>query len=85
MLLSLFVIAIAANLLLGRRPDCNCFGQIKSTPIGWTTVVRNAVLACGAEHVPRPSGQAYNPQFNKCCAGNTPWYDPGGHGYECKR
>ena len=30
---------------------------------------------------PCASGQAYNPQFGKCCPGDKPWYDPGGHGY----
>ena len=28
-----------------------------------------------------PSKPAYNAQFGICCARNTPWYDPGGHGY----
>ena len=30
---------------LGRRPDCHCFGQIHSGPVGWPTLVRNAVLS----------------------------------------
>jgi uncharacterized membrane protein YphA (DoxX/SURF4 family) len=29
-LLSVFIAAIAVNLLLGRKPDCNCFGQRRS-------------------------------------------------------
>ncbi|MFZ2107493.1 MAG: TlpA disulfide reductase family protein [Roseiarcus sp.] len=44
-LLLLFVIAIAANLALGRTPDCHCFGQLHSAPAGWSTLVRNAGLA----------------------------------------
>jgi thiol-disulfide isomerase/thioredoxin len=40
-----FMAAIAVNLMRGRRPDCRCFGQLKSSPIGWTTLSRNAVLA----------------------------------------
>ncbi len=44
MLLS-FISAIAINLMRGRRPDCHCFGQLHSSPIGWATLVRNAVLA----------------------------------------
>jgi uncharacterized membrane protein YphA (DoxX/SURF4 family)/peroxiredoxin len=43
-LLVLFIVAIAVNLLLGRKPDCHCFGQIHSSPAGWTTVSRNLVL-----------------------------------------
>jgi peroxiredoxin len=44
-LLSAFIVAIALNLLKGRTPDCNCFGQIRSKPIGWGTVARNCALA----------------------------------------
>jgi hypothetical protein len=44
-LLLAFTIAVGANLLLGRRPDCHCFGQIHPEPAGWLTVLRNGVLA----------------------------------------
>jgi peroxiredoxin len=47
-LLSVFTFAVVANLLLGRRPACNCFGQLSTTPIGWTTVYRNTALAFAA-------------------------------------
>lgn len=43
-LLSLFTLAISANLLRGRTPNCRCFGQLQSTPIGRTSLLRNAVL-----------------------------------------
>jgi peroxiredoxin len=43
-LLLIFNVAIAANLALGRTPDCNCFGQLHSEPIGWRTFARNGVL-----------------------------------------
>jgi thiol-disulfide isomerase/thioredoxin len=43
-LLLLFSIAIALNLALGRRPDCNCFGQFQSKPIDWSTLLRNLAL-----------------------------------------
>src|SRR5687767_13877500 len=33
-LLLLFVGGIALNLVRGRSPDCHCFGQLHSTPIG---------------------------------------------------
>jgi peroxiredoxin/uncharacterized membrane protein YphA (DoxX/SURF4 family) len=44
-LLLIFTTAISYNLWKGRQPDCNCFGQLHSTPIGWSTLVRNLVLA----------------------------------------
>lgn len=44
-LLIAFSAAIAVNIALGRRPQCHCFGQIHSEPIGWGTLVRNGVLA----------------------------------------
>lgn len=44
-LLGWFMVAIAANLARGREPDCHCFGQLHSAPLGWPTLVRNTVLA----------------------------------------
>jgi peroxiredoxin/uncharacterized membrane protein YphA (DoxX/SURF4 family) len=44
-MLSVFMAAIAVNLARGRAPDCHCFGQLHSSPVGWTTLGRNAVLA----------------------------------------
>lgn len=44
-LLALFVIGISINLARGRTPDCRCFGQIHSAPVGWGTLVRNGALA----------------------------------------
>lgn len=44
-LLTLFIVAIAANLASGRTPDCHCFGKLHSEPVGWATVARNAGLA----------------------------------------
>jgi hypothetical protein len=34
-LLVLFIVAIAVTLARGRKPDCHCFGQLHSKPIGW--------------------------------------------------
>ena len=51
LLLSAFVVAIAVNLARGRKPDCHCFGQLHSAPAGWSTLVRNLVLAAGAGFV----------------------------------
>lgn len=50
-LLVLFLIGIGVNLARGRRPDCHCFGQLHSKPIGWDLVVRNILLAIVASMV----------------------------------
>ncbi len=47
-LLVLFVIGIGINLARGRKPDCHCFGQLHSSPAGWSTLLRNGVLAAVA-------------------------------------
>jgi peroxiredoxin/uncharacterized membrane protein YphA (DoxX/SURF4 family) len=44
-LLLLFIGVIGYNLAQGRTPDCHCFGQFSSRPVGWPTLVRNGVLA----------------------------------------
>jgi peroxiredoxin len=43
-LLLFFIVGITVNLLLGRKPACNCFGQLHSKPIGWATLTRNCIL-----------------------------------------
>jgi peroxiredoxin len=43
-LLTVFIVAMVANLARGRRPACNCFGQIRPTPISALSVLRNVVL-----------------------------------------
>lgn len=50
-LLAIFCIAIAINLLLHRRPQCNCFGQLHSAPIGWQMLVRNIAFGMVAAAV----------------------------------
>jgi peroxiredoxin/uncharacterized membrane protein YphA (DoxX/SURF4 family) len=50
-LLLVFVAGIAYNLSKGRRPDCHCFGQLHSEPIGWQTLARDAALAAVAGFV----------------------------------
>jgi peroxiredoxin/uncharacterized membrane protein YphA (DoxX/SURF4 family) len=47
-ILLVFMAGIAISLARGRRPDCHCFGQLHSAPVGWTTLSRNAVLAAVA-------------------------------------
>lgn len=43
-LLFLFIVGIGVNLSFGRRPDCNCFGQLHSEPIAASTFIRNLIL-----------------------------------------
>ncbi|MBV8160758.1 MAG: DoxX family membrane protein, partial [Acidimicrobiia bacterium] len=43
-LLGLFIVAIAVSLARGRRPDCHCFGGVRSETVSARTLVRNAVL-----------------------------------------
>lgn len=50
-LLLLFVVGIGASMARGKHPDCHCFGQLRSAPAGWATLVRNAVLAAAAGFV----------------------------------
>lgn len=44
LLLGVFLIGIITSLARGRAPDCHCFGQVHSEPIGWSTVTRNLAL-----------------------------------------
>jgi peroxiredoxin len=44
-LLSVFVVGITYNLARGRKPECHCFGQLHSAPVGGKTLARNGVLA----------------------------------------
>jgi thiol-disulfide isomerase/thioredoxin len=44
-LLAVFTGAMVVNLARGRTPDCHCFGQIHSAPVGLASLVRNGVLA----------------------------------------
>jgi len=44
-LIALFLTGIITNLARGQRPDCHCFGQLHSAPLGPLTVIRNVVLA----------------------------------------
>ncbi len=44
-LLCVFCVAATVSLLRGRRPDCNCFGQVRSEPVGPALLVRNVGFA----------------------------------------
>lgn len=43
-LLGAFTAGVVANLALGRRPDCGCFGDVSRGPIGASTIVRNVTM-----------------------------------------
>ena len=58
-LLLAFIIGIGANLSVGRQPDCHCFGQLHSEPVGASTLIRNVVLIVVAGLVIW-QGAAYN-------------------------
>ena len=47
-LLTVFTVAIGVSLTKGELPDCHCFGQFHSGPVGWRTLVRNTTLLGGA-------------------------------------
>lgn len=47
-LLSVFIVGISLALARGRRPDCHCFGQFHSAPVGWRTLLRAGLLAVPA-------------------------------------
>jgi thiol-disulfide isomerase/thioredoxin len=57
-LLCVFTAAIAVQLARGRKPDCRCFGELRSSPIGPRTLARNAAFAALAGlvllHPPAP-------------------------------
>ena len=50
-LLLAFVVGIVANLAQGRKPDCRCFGQLHSSPVGWKTLARNGLLMAVAAFI----------------------------------
>ena len=48
-LLLIFIAAMGIALARGQAPDCHCFGQLHSEPVGAQTIVRNVLLAaCSA-------------------------------------
>ena len=50
-LLLTFIAGIARSLAQGRAPNCHCFGQLSSEPVGRGVLVRNVVLAAMAAAV----------------------------------
>jgi peroxiredoxin len=50
-LLAVFIVGVGYNLSRGRKFDCHCFGQLTTSEIGPSTLVRNVVLAVIAAFV----------------------------------
>ena len=50
-LLAVFIAGIGYNLSRGRKFDCHCFGQLTTSEIGPSTLIRNVVLAVLAAFV----------------------------------
>lgn len=50
-LLLIFIGGIAYNMAQGNAPDCHCFGQIHSEPVGWSVLIRNLVIAGIAAYI----------------------------------
>jgi thiol-disulfide isomerase/thioredoxin len=50
-LLAVVSAAVAANLIRGRAPVCNCFGQFSREQVGWSTLARNGLLASVAAYI----------------------------------
>jgi thiol-disulfide isomerase/thioredoxin/uncharacterized membrane protein YphA (DoxX/SURF4 family) len=44
-LLLLFIIQMIYQLARGNAPDCHCFGQVHSEPVGLKSIVRNVIFA----------------------------------------
>ena len=47
-LLGAFSLAVAVAMVRGREPECHCFGQLHSAPVGRATLIRNGALAASA-------------------------------------
>jgi len=50
-LLGIFSVAIAVQLLKGAEPDCHCFGQLGSEKIGLSSLIRNALFIAPAAYL----------------------------------
>ena len=66
-LLVAFMIAVGVAMIRGREPDCHCFGQLHSAPVGRPTLIRNGVLALCAGWLVSRGEQPLGPDL---CA----WY-----------
>ena len=74
-LLVAFIAGIAVNMARGKQPDCHCFGQLHSEPIGVSTLLRNGFLAVVAAALlwlaPHHPGLSLSAAANMIFAGHT--------------
>jgi thiol-disulfide isomerase/thioredoxin len=49
-----FTLVAGGALLLDKKPDCRCFGELRPTPVGAGTILRNALFAAAAAFVAWP-------------------------------
>lgn len=62
-LLLIFIVVIGITLAHGRTPDCHCFGQLHSEPVGWSTLARNGLLATAAGFLVQQGHDNVGPSF----------------------
>jgi methylamine dehydrogenase accessory protein MauD len=75
-LLFVLTAGIAGTLISGRRPDCHCFGQLYSAPIGWGTLLRNGTLMALAVFVAwggEPAASISVIAWSEALIGDAPW------------
>jgi peroxiredoxin len=56
-LLAIVSVAVAANVIRGRNPECHCFGRLSRGPVGPATLARNGLLASIAGYVIAGGGE----------------------------
>lgn len=72
-MLLLFIAGIGISMARGRRPDCHCFGQLHSSPVGWKTLARNAVLSGMAAFVVWQGPENSGPSAVSWVGGLSAW------------
>jgi hypothetical protein len=72
MLLGGFTLGVAVVLIRGVTIDCHCFGQLSSGAVGWSTLVRNAVLAMIAAAIVMGQGKNGSPSYLEWLGGLSP-------------
>jgi thiol-disulfide isomerase/thioredoxin len=69
LLLMLFAGGISATLLLGRAPECHCFGSFGSETVGWRVLVRDLLMAAVAFLIALPAGHSEHVVMTTAVAG----------------
>jgi len=71
LLLGVFVAGIALVMIRGREAECHCFGQLHSSRVGWSTLLRNIALALVAGFVIAAERDGSNPSYMEWIGGLT--------------